>query len=68
SEDTLVVDDQRYTDNGQILTAGGISAGIDMSLHLVNRLLGEAVLAKTLKEMEYDWTPSRDLRWRSTER
>lgn len=61
----LVVDDQRYTDNGQILTSGGISAGIDMALYLVHKLLGEAVLAKTLAEMEYDWTPSRALRWRA---
>lgn len=67
SEETIVVGDQRYTDNGQILTAGGISAGIDMSLHLVQRLLGESVLQKTLKEMEYHWTPSRDLRWLTPE-
>lgn len=62
---TVVVEDERYTDNGAILTSGGISAGIDMSLYLVRRLLGEAVVNKTLKEMEYDWTPDRSLRWKA---
>jgi transcriptional regulator GlxA family with amidase domain len=44
---------QRFHDNGRILTAAGISAGIDCSLHLVGRLLGEAAVAKTAKYMEY---------------
>lgn len=51
-----VVEDKRYVDNGKIITAGGISAGIDMSLYVVRQLLGDTVLAKTLKEMEYEWT------------
>lgn len=43
----------RFTDNGQILTAAGISAGIDCSLHVVGRLLGEAAAAHTADYMEY---------------
>lgn len=43
----------RFTDNGQILTAAGISAGIDCSLHVVGRLLGEAAAARTADYMEY---------------
>ena len=44
---------RRFHDNGRILTAGGISAGIDCSLHVVGRLLGEAAVAATAAYMEY---------------
>jgi transcriptional regulator GlxA family with amidase domain len=30
--------DDRFVDRGQIITAAGVSAGIDMALHLVARL------------------------------
>jgi transcriptional regulator GlxA family with amidase domain len=63
SEDTTIVSDQRYLDNGSILTSGGISAGIDMSLYLVHKLLGDEILQRTLAVMEYDWTPDLTLRW-----
>lgn len=52
---TDIVDDARFTDNGQILTAAGISAGIDLSLHLVARLLGEETARRTARHMEYAW-------------
>jgi len=52
-----VRDDLRYVDNGEIVTSGGISAGIDMALHIVRQTAGEAVVQNTLKEMEYDWAP-----------
>ena len=45
----------RFTDNGQVLTSAGISAGIDLSLHVVSRLLGEPVATKTARYMEYHW-------------
>jgi len=48
--------DKRFVDNGTIMTAGGISAGIDLSLHIVKKLHGEAVVNKTIRYMEYgDW-------------
>lgn len=50
---TTVVETGRFLDNGRILTAAGISAGIDMSLHLVSRLHGAAVAARTARYMEY---------------
>lgn len=47
---------KRFTDNGKIMTAGGISAGIDLALHIVKKLHGEATMNKTVKYMEYgDW-------------
>ena len=30
----------RYVDTGEVVTSAGVSAGIDMSLHLIDRLLG----------------------------
>lgn len=50
-----VQEGRRWIDNGRLLTAGGISAGIDLSLHLVERLAGRALALKTARRMEYDW-------------
>jgi hypothetical protein len=36
----------------------GIAAGIDMSLHVVSRLLGKEVAEKTTRQMEYPWQPA----------
>jgi transcriptional regulator GlxA family with amidase domain len=49
-----VVDDARYVDAGRVVTAAGVSAGIDMSLHVVARLHGEATADWTARRMEYD--------------
>lgn len=43
----------RFHDHGKILTAAGISAGIDCSLHVVRRLLGPETAAATIRYMEY---------------
>jgi transcriptional regulator GlxA family with amidase domain len=49
---------RRFTDNGRILTAGGVSAGIDLALHVVEQLHGAAVAARTRAYMEYgEWSP-----------
>lgn len=52
---TTVEPDKRFVDNGNIITSAGISAGIDMSLHVVARLLGREQAAETARYMEYDW-------------
>jgi transcriptional regulator GlxA family with amidase domain len=44
---------ERFVDNGRILTAAGISAGIDCSLHVVERLLGVDAATQTARYMEY---------------
>jgi transcriptional regulator GlxA family with amidase domain len=46
---------KRFIDNGKIIVAAGISAGIDMSLYVVSRLFGEPIARKTAAYMEYDW-------------
>jgi transcriptional regulator GlxA family with amidase domain len=51
-----VREDVRFTDHGQILTAAGISAGIDLSLHIVARLHGVETAQRTADYMEYHWT------------
>ncbi len=43
----------RFTDNGRFLTAAGISAGLDCSLHVVQRLAGPAAADATARYMEY---------------
>ncbi|AQG78707.1 DJ-1/PfpI family protein [Spirosoma montaniterrae] len=50
---TTVLPTERYVDNGKIITSAGISAGIDMSLYVVSRLLGKAVADETARYMQY---------------
>ena len=46
----------KFVDEGSILTSGGISAGINLSFHLIARLHGKEVALKTAKQMAYDIT------------
>jgi len=43
----------RFVDNGTVVTSAGISAGIDMSLHVVGQLFGTEMADKTASYMEY---------------
>ncbi|GMQ46593.1 DJ-1/PfpI family protein [Vibrio sp. 10N] len=45
----------RWVDCGALVTSGGISAGIDMSLRLVEKLKGREVALNTARQMEFDW-------------
>jgi putative intracellular protease/amidase len=47
--------DVRVVDNGKILTAAGVSAGIDGALHIVSKICGAKVAQKTAEYMEYTW-------------
>jgi transcriptional regulator GlxA family with amidase domain len=53
--DTRLCPDERYVDNGKIVLAAGVSAGIDMSLHVVSRLLGKEQAAEAACHMQYDY-------------
>ncbi|MFQ1682731.1 DJ-1/PfpI family protein [Pantoea dispersa] len=46
----------RWVDEGNIVSSAGISAGIDMSLHLVERLHGRVLAERTARQLEFDWT------------
>lgn len=50
-----VCDTVRWVDLGRLLTSAGISAGMDMSLHLVQRLGSEALALRTARQMDYAW-------------
>jgi transcriptional regulator GlxA family with amidase domain len=51
-----VIEGVRWVDEGTLVTSGGISAGIDMSLHLVSRLHDVSLAEKTAKQMDFSWT------------
>ena len=44
----------RFTDNGKFCTSAGIAAGMDLSLHVVERLLGREVADTTARYMDYE--------------
>ncbi|WP_231867692.1 DJ-1/PfpI family protein [Snodgrassella sp. CFCC 13594] len=46
---------KRWVADGNYITSGGISAGIDMSLFLVSQWGGLALAERTAKQMEYRW-------------
>ncbi len=56
--DVEIKKDARWVDEGNIVTAAGISAGIDMSLHLVSRFDSDDLAIRTARQMEYDWKRS----------
>jgi len=51
-----VIEDVRWVDNGRVVSSAGISAGIDMSLHIVERLAGRALAERTARQMDFTWT------------
>jgi transcriptional regulator GlxA family with amidase domain len=51
---TKIVKDQRFVDNGKIILSAGISAGIDMSFYVVDKLVGKDAVVATSKYMEYN--------------
>lgn len=52
-----IVTDQRFTDNGKIITTAGLSSGIDGALHLVERIAGRGRAQEIALNMEYNWQP-----------
>lgn len=52
---TRVVPGVRWVEEGALITSAGISAGLDMSLHIVARLAGHDLAARTARQMDYEW-------------
>ena len=46
--------DTRVVDGGDVLTAGGVTAGIDLTLYLVERITGTEIAEQVAQEMEYE--------------
>jgi len=49
--------DERFVDDGEIITAAGVSAGIDMALHLVGRLGSPDQARQVRRYIQYDPEP-----------
>lgn len=47
--------DQRVVDNGAIVTAAGVSSGIDGAFHILSRLAGQDLALETARYIEYPW-------------
>lgn len=55
---TKVVADQRFVDNGKIITTAGLSSGIDGALHIIDREFGRGESQFVSVNTEYNWDPS----------
>ena len=49
--------DDRFVDAGEVVTSAGVSAGIDMALHLVKRLHSEERARDVRRYIQYDPQP-----------
>ncbi|HEX6031453.1 MAG TPA: DJ-1/PfpI family protein [Tepidiformaceae bacterium] len=52
-DDFSIITGTRWVDEGDVVTAAGVSAGIDMSLHLVGRLWSPEIARNVQLRMEY---------------
>jgi putative intracellular protease/amidase len=52
-----VVDDQRFVDNGRIISTAGITSGVDGALYLNSKLHGKAASQLAALSLEYAWNP-----------
>ena len=50
-----------WVDDGNIVTSSGVSAGMDMSLHVISRLYGDDAATNLANMTEYEW--HRDPTW-----
>jgi transcriptional regulator GlxA family with amidase domain len=48
---------ERWVEDGKVISAAGVTAGIDMALHVVGRLAGETVARQVQLVLEYDPQP-----------
>ena len=56
--ETQIIKDQRFVDNGKILTSAGVAASIDMCLYMVARLFGEDTAIASARYIEYNYVAS----------
>ena len=49
--------DDRFVDDGGVITAAGVSAGIDMALHLIDRLHSTQRAREVRRQIQYDPRP-----------
>jgi transcriptional regulator GlxA family with amidase domain len=51
-------EDVRYVDDGDLITSAGVSAGIDMALHLISRQAGPERASQIRRDIPYDPEPA----------
>lgn len=49
------VAEARWVDDGNVVTSSGVSAGIDMTLHVIERLYGNETAMALANATEYEW-------------
>ncbi|GAB3589277.1 DJ-1/PfpI family protein [Angustibacter peucedani] len=54
---TRIDPDARWVDNGEVITSAGVSAGIDMALYLVERLVDADRAREVQRYIQYDHGP-----------
>lgn len=52
-----VIDDQRFVDNGRVISTAGITSGVDGALYLNSKLHGKAASQLAALSLEYAWDP-----------
>jgi transcriptional regulator GlxA family with amidase domain len=52
------VEGVRWVDNGAVVTSGGLTSGMHMALHLVDRDFGVQTARRTARQLDLDWDPS----------
>ena len=49
-----VIADARVVDDGEIISAGGVTSGIDLALYIVERYFGQEISGKIAEALEYE--------------
>ena len=44
----------RFVDDGDLLTAGGVTSGIDLALHIVEKVAGVTIAENVAREIEHE--------------
>ena len=47
----------RWVDDGDVVTGGGLSCGLDLGLHLVDRFAGRDLAIATARQIDHAWSP-----------
>jgi transcriptional regulator GlxA family with amidase domain len=50
--------DVRGVDDGPVVTGGGLSCGLDLGLHLVDRWVGRELAVATARQVDHRWSPT----------
>ncbi len=60
SKYNVMIKNERYVQDGKIITSAGVSAGIDMALYLVSKIAGDQTAKMVQLAIEYDPKPPFD--------